>query len=607
MKSKLPSYVVDSLVSAGFDTLEVISQMDVSSNSFNSIDEVESYVRSEHPDWLHSGKFPPGHCLRIKMFVEGIRKSFSENEVSEGVKKSSKTEVPLGKRKRACGYTDGKGKRPKDGASSLGVFGATRRQIVKWKEQQSGLLRELVEEKHFEVGVDLDSSDDCTPFVHCLLCNRKFVLGNKGGSVMISNWTRHVTKCVLKSVSQGKQTTLNTFVFHSESENSSHTTSPSPSPQSSNQSFGPILSTYTSTPLPSPTGDADFCKGKALTKALKSISERNQLPCVDPPYQSTAYLPNSNMYLFSSINSSTPGQTTHLTGNASPVVSQNCVPPIGSIASSTPGQATHLTGNVSPVVSLNCVPPVGSIASSTPGQTTHLIGNASPVVSQNCVPPVGSIASSTLGQATHLTGNAFPVVSQNCVPPVGSIASSTLGQATHLTGNVSPVVSLNCVPPVGLIASSTPGQATHLTGNVSPVVSLNCVPPVGSIASSTPGQTTHLTGNASPVVSQNCVPPVGSIASSTLGQATDLTENTLLLQSCSSFVASTGDTGHVSLSITNASPNTTMQHPSGTAINIPRNTFSMGPTAHLEGNSIHEESISHPFRLAPPVQRQEGL
>lgn len=150
----------------------------------------------------------------------------------------------------------GKGKRPKEGASSLVVFGATRRQIAKWKEQQSGLLRELVEEKHFEVCVDLDSSDDCTPFVHCPLCNRKFVLGNKGGSVMISNWTRHVTK--LKSVSQGKQTTLNTFVFHSESENSTHTTSPSPSPQSSNQSFGPILPTYTSTPLPSPTSDADF-------------------------------------------------------------------------------------------------------------------------------------------------------------------------------------------------------------------------------------------------------------------------------------------------------------------------------------------------------------
>lgn len=108
MKSKLPSYVVDSLVWAGFDTLEVTSQMDVSSDSFNSIDEVESYVRNEHPDWLHSGKFPPGYRLIIKMFVQGIRKSFSENKVSEGVKKSSKTEVPLG---RGHVGTDGKVKR----------------------------------------------------------------------------------------------------------------------------------------------------------------------------------------------------------------------------------------------------------------------------------------------------------------------------------------------------------------------------------------------------------------------------------------------------------------------------------------------------------------
>ena len=54
---------MDSPISAGFDTLEVISQMDVSSDSINSIDEVESYVHSEHPDWLGGGRFPPGHHI----------------------------------------------------------------------------------------------------------------------------------------------------------------------------------------------------------------------------------------------------------------------------------------------------------------------------------------------------------------------------------------------------------------------------------------------------------------------------------------------------------------------------------------------------------------
>ena len=56
----LTDYVVNSLLVAGF---EVISLMNVS----NSIDEVEEYVRNEHPDWLPKGKFSPGHRLRLRV------------------------------------------------------------------------------------------------------------------------------------------------------------------------------------------------------------------------------------------------------------------------------------------------------------------------------------------------------------------------------------------------------------------------------------------------------------------------------------------------------------------------------------------------------------
>ena len=74
--------------------------MDVSSNSGNSIEEVEGDIRTEHPEWLPNGKFSPGHRLRIRLFVEEVQKSFTPK-------------VTLGKGKRVCGRRDAKGKKPK--------------------------------------------------------------------------------------------------------------------------------------------------------------------------------------------------------------------------------------------------------------------------------------------------------------------------------------------------------------------------------------------------------------------------------------------------------------------------------------------------------------
>ena len=247
MKSKLPQYVVDSLVAAGFDTLEVISLMDVSSNSDNSIDEVEKYVCSEHPEWLPNGRFPPGHRLRIRLFVEAVKKSLTSTE-------NATENVRLGKTKRGCGCTDRKGKRaridPRPPDNQASVYAITRRQIAKWQEQQTGELRELKEEKHFEVCVDLDSSNECAPFVVCLLCNRKCILGSKSDSVLISNWTRHVSKCIKKI---GLRENQRKITLSCESASSGHASSPSPSPQSSNQLFlSNILPRHASTPLSSP-------------------------------------------------------------------------------------------------------------------------------------------------------------------------------------------------------------------------------------------------------------------------------------------------------------------------------------------------------------------
>ena len=98
MKSKLPQYVVNCFICAGFDTLEVISHMDVSNNAGNSIEE---YICNQHPDWLSNGRFSPGHRLRIRVFVQEVQISFTPT-------------VTLGKDKRVTGCVDIEGKRPKN-------------------------------------------------------------------------------------------------------------------------------------------------------------------------------------------------------------------------------------------------------------------------------------------------------------------------------------------------------------------------------------------------------------------------------------------------------------------------------------------------------------
>ena len=44
MKQKLPPYIVNCVVSAGFDEVEVLSSMDTSENPGNSIEKIEKFI-----------------------------------------------------------------------------------------------------------------------------------------------------------------------------------------------------------------------------------------------------------------------------------------------------------------------------------------------------------------------------------------------------------------------------------------------------------------------------------------------------------------------------------------------------------------------------------
>ena len=76
MKETLPKYVMDSFIAAGFDTLEVISEIDTTSEY--GLQEIEQFITDEHKedDRFKSGinvsghfRFLPGHRRRTEYYL----------------------------------------------------------------------------------------------------------------------------------------------------------------------------------------------------------------------------------------------------------------------------------------------------------------------------------------------------------------------------------------------------------------------------------------------------------------------------------------------------------------------------------------------------------
>ena len=76
--------------------------------------------------------------------------------------------------------------------------GIIRRQVAKrQRSQKDTKLRELKEHEHFELNIKQEGGELVTS-IQCKVCSRSYSLGVKEGRPMISNWTKHVSKCVLK-------------------------------------------------------------------------------------------------------------------------------------------------------------------------------------------------------------------------------------------------------------------------------------------------------------------------------------------------------------------------------------------------------------------------
>ena len=195
LRKSLPGYVVDSFIEAGFDTIDAIRTMDFETD----LKSIEEFISNEckkddrfERGFTESGRFRilPGHRKQIVSFLKSLKAS---NEKICRKRMRSNDEVPLQVPRKVAKEEN----KAEDAAS---IYQKLRVKLAKWQlSQKMNTINNLKEHKDFEINVG--STEDSAVYevsITCKRCMKKYALGKAEGGYIVSNWTKHIIKCVKK-------------------------------------------------------------------------------------------------------------------------------------------------------------------------------------------------------------------------------------------------------------------------------------------------------------------------------------------------------------------------------------------------------------------------
>ena len=235
MQDRLPSYAVNCLLAAGYDSADVICSMNTSeepNNSFSVIEKfIDQYFRGSEEYYSnsilcqHPFVFPPGHKVRIANFVSEVRSICRPTLLSKERKRKQQqasSNPIIAKSQRIDDKPE-----PKISISS--VMTQIRGSICRWVKAQSSDLKNLKENQHFVINVTENTQTGCLSVsLRCNACQTSINLHHKCSSAscyQISNWTRHIKSCKKLSDKQGgHQQSLGIFFTNTGSPSCSHST-----------------------------------------------------------------------------------------------------------------------------------------------------------------------------------------------------------------------------------------------------------------------------------------------------------------------------------------------------------------------------------------------
>lgn len=196
LKQKLPPYIVNCFKSSGFDEIDVISEMDISEKSGNSIETIEKFIQRKYATCPNHNpfpapmvfEFPPGHRIRICHFVKEVQK------LKRSHPKESTSKNQAQKRPRI--QSDDVGD---EVLSVADIYKQVRGSVRRWINGQDDDCRHLQEGEDFSINVTSNTrSKKVGASIKCLMCGTSMTLHQVKSSFIGSNFYRHVTQCVKK-------------------------------------------------------------------------------------------------------------------------------------------------------------------------------------------------------------------------------------------------------------------------------------------------------------------------------------------------------------------------------------------------------------------------
>jgi len=139
MRRNLPEYIVNRFVAAGYDTMDIIAEMDVSDKPGNSLQLIEEYIAKEYPNdpqytrcsMAPSFKFPPGHRQRIAKFVGDVANHVQAKKIASGHKRRCVEPSCKAKRMKSSWDTTSSSASELSPCNQVGMVREIRQQIAK--------------------------------------------------------------------------------------------------------------------------------------------------------------------------------------------------------------------------------------------------------------------------------------------------------------------------------------------------------------------------------------------------------------------------------------------------------------------------------------------
>ena len=153
--------------------------------------------------------FPPGHRMRI---IQVVKEMCSVSLMSSRKRLTSQSTISSKPHKKIKKLPEDPHADDEDKLTLKECYTKVRNQIVKWqRKEQNKIVQKLAENNDYEIKI-CEGNSGPSISITCKKCGKKCTLGLKGQSILLSNWKRHVSSCILKKNDILKGTQLHNFL-----------------------------------------------------------------------------------------------------------------------------------------------------------------------------------------------------------------------------------------------------------------------------------------------------------------------------------------------------------------------------------------------------------